>query len=176
MWPYVLEALEPLNTRGFLTTFSRKTGSFTRGPLTIIGTGNTPLSHVHHAAERVIFYDAPLRKIDKPARIPLSSAGPAVEVQIDHTISPMASSKFPTLAHVGLAMYPFPNPAISWMKRRTAEARRRGIASRWWGAANKPKWVRRRAWAMMREAQTDWINGDNLHDLARWLRRVDSGP
>lgn len=173
MWPFVLEALLPLKDRGYLTTYSRKTGNFTRGPLTIIGTGNTPLSHVYYSSERIVFYDAPLRSLDMPAQIPATSAGPAIEVELDNTISPMASAKFPPLAHIGLAMYPLPNPAIGWMKGKTEEARRRGIQSRWWGAAGNPKWVRRRVWAMMKEAETDWINGDNLHDLARWLREVD---
>lgn len=175
MWPVVLAALESLRRGDYLTTYSRTTDLFILRPLTVIGTGNTPLSHVYYASERIIFYDAPLRKLHQPARIPLSPAGPAIDVELDHTISPMASAKFPALAHIGLAMYPVPNPAIGWMKRRTAEAERRGIRSRWWGAANNPKWVRRRVWGMMKEAQTDWINGDNLHDLARWLRHTDSG-
>jgi hypothetical protein len=59
------------------------------------------------------------------------------------------------------------------MRRRTDEARQRGIQSRWWGAANKPAWIRRRMWALQKEAETDWINGDDLRDLARWLRRND---
>lgn len=174
MWPYMLEALEPLRTAGYLTTYSRKTDAFTRGPVTVIGTGNTPLSHVYYATERVIFYDAPLRRLHKPAQIPASPVGPAVEVQLDATISPMASAKYPVLAHVGVAMHPLHNPVIKWMTRRTDEASRRGIKSRWWGAAGKPKWFRRRVWGMMREARTDWINGDNLRDLAHWLRKMDN--
>jgi hypothetical protein len=26
-------------------------------------------------------------------------------------------------------------------------------------------------WALQKEAETDWINGDDLRNLARWLRR-----
>ena len=174
MWPHVLDALGPLLKAGYLTTYDTTIGTFSRGPLTIIGTGNTPLSHVYYSSTRVIFYDAPLRKLRKPARIPHSPYGPAIHVELDNTISPMASGKLPPWTHIGAALYPSPNAAVGWMRRRTDEARKRGIKSRWWGAANQPGWLRRRMWALQKEAETDWINGDDLEDLARWLRRTGS--
>jgi len=173
MWPYVLEALEPLQEAGYLTTYDTTSANFTRGPLTIIGTGNTPLSHVYYSSTRVIFFDAPLRRLHKSAHIPDTPVGPAIDVYLDNTISPMASGKLPPWTHVGSALYPSHNGAVMWMKRRTDEARKRGIKSRWWGAAGQPGWLRRRMWALQKEAQTDWVNGDDLVDLAQWLRRTD---
>lgn len=175
MWPYVLDALEPLLKAGYLTTYNTTSSTFTRGPLTIIGTGNTPLSHVYYSSSRVIFYDAPLRKLHKLAHIPNSPYGPATRIELDNTISPMASGELPPWTLIGAAFYPSSNAAVKWMKLRTDEARRRGIKSRWWGAAGRPGWLRRRMWALQKEAETDWINGDDLVDLARWLRRTDSG-
>lgn len=175
MWPYVLDALRPLLDRGYLTTYNTTSATLTRGPLTIIGTGNTPLSHVYYSPTRVIFYDAPLRKVHKPAHIPASPYGPAIQIELDKTISPMASGKIPPWTHIETALYPSSNAAVAWMRHRTDEARRRGIKSRWWGAAGQPEWLRRRMWALQKEAQTDWINGDDLADLARWLRRTSGG-
>jgi hypothetical protein len=175
MWPFVLNALEPLLSAGYLTTYDQATSSWTRGPLTIIGTGNTPLSHVYYASPRIVFYDAPLSKLHKPAHILHSPYGPAIQVELDNTISPMASAEIPPWTHIGAALYPSSNAAVRWMKRRTDEARKRGIKSRWWGAANQPAWLRRRMWALQKEARTDWINGDDLKDLARWLRQTGGG-
>ena len=175
MWPYVLDALKPFLEAGYLTTYNTTLARFTRGPLTIIGTGNTPLSHVYYSSPRVIFYDAPLRKLHKPQHIPKSPLGPGIQIELDKTISPMASGKIPPWTHIGSALYPSSNAAVAWMRRRTDEARRRGIKSRWWGAAGQPDWLRRRMWALQKEAKTDWINGDDLVDLAGWLRRTSGG-
>lgn len=173
MWPYVLKALQPLLEAGYLTTYNTSSETWARGPLTIIGTGNTPLSHVYYSSTRIIFYDGPLRRLQKPAKIPHSIYGPSTKIQLDATICPMASAKLPPWAHVGLAFRPSPNAVVAWMKRRTREARVRGIKSRWWGAANQPVWLRRRMWALMKEAETDWTNADDLRDLAKWLRRTN---
>lgn len=61
LWPYVQAALEPLRAQGYLT---RSNGSeMIPGPITVVGTGNTPFdlvnsdtSNPHHD----IFFDAPL--------------------------------------------------------------------------------------------------------------------
>lgn len=174
MWPYVLQALEPLLQAGYVTTYDTKTDTWTRGPIMIIGTGNTPLSHVYYSNPRTVFFDGPLRRLKKAARIPHSPFGPATKIQLDATICPMASAQLPAWAHIGTAFRPSSNVVIGWMRRKTHEASRRGIKSRWWGAANNPAWLRRRMWILMRKAETDWINADDLVDLARWLRQVKS--
>jgi hypothetical protein len=61
LWPYVQSALEPLRIRNYLT---RSNGTdIVPGPITVVGTGNTPFdlvgsnkSNPHHD----IFFDAPL--------------------------------------------------------------------------------------------------------------------
>ena len=61
LWPYVQSALKPLRSRKYLTRFNGT--SIIPGPITIVGTGNTPFdmvisdrSNPHHD----IFFDAPL--------------------------------------------------------------------------------------------------------------------
>ncbi len=61
LWPYVQIALEPLRAQGYLT---RSDGSeIIPGPITVVGTGNTPFDLVNSDASNPhhdIFFDAPL--------------------------------------------------------------------------------------------------------------------
>ena len=64
LFPHVVEALQPLRSKGYLT---RQNGSeLTRGPITVVGTGETPFEMImsdtdnpHHD----IFFDAPLKQM-----------------------------------------------------------------------------------------------------------------
>ena len=64
LWPYVQSALQPLREKDYLTRFNGT--QIVRGPITVVGTGNTPFSLVnsektnpHHD----VFFDAPLREL-----------------------------------------------------------------------------------------------------------------
>lgn len=57
-WPYVVKALQPLREAGYLTTFNGI--GVTPGPVTVIGTGNTPLNQVQGISPRDYFWDAPV--------------------------------------------------------------------------------------------------------------------
>lgn len=64
LYPHVKEALEPLRSKGYLTTFSPRTGKMSQGPILVVGTGNTPLHLVAgEEDERFVFFDAPLHDI-----------------------------------------------------------------------------------------------------------------
>ncbi len=64
LWPHVQTALQPLREKNYLT---RSNGTqITRGPITVVGTGNTPFdlvnseeSNPHHD----VFFDAPLSEM-----------------------------------------------------------------------------------------------------------------
>ncbi|KAF6222107.1 hypothetical protein HO133_001193 [Letharia lupina] len=64
LWPHVQSALQPLREKNYLT---RSNGTqITRGPITVVGTGNTPFDMVnseetnpHHD----VFFDAPLSEM-----------------------------------------------------------------------------------------------------------------
>ena len=57
--PLVIEHhLEPLRKRGWLTRTSNST--LVTGPITIVGSGNTPFGQIQKEEYRNIFYDAPL--------------------------------------------------------------------------------------------------------------------
>lgn len=61
-WPYILRALQPLRERGFLATLNGTT--VTPGPVTVIGTGLTPLNLVQRYNPRDFFWDAPLGELN----------------------------------------------------------------------------------------------------------------
>ena len=66
LWPYAHSALEPLRTRKYLTHSNG--GEIIYGPITVVGTGNTPFDLVNSDdsnTDHDIFFDAPLRDMYK---------------------------------------------------------------------------------------------------------------
>ncbi|RAH77633.1 hypothetical protein BO86DRAFT_450848 [Aspergillus japonicus CBS 114.51] len=78
----VIKALEPLRARGYLTTL-KDNSTITEGPVTVIGTGNTPLDLVGPVANRDYFFDAPLDRLDEDQF-----------ADVTGLISPIASTNF----------------------------------------------------------------------------------
>lgn len=81
-------ALEPLRSAGYLSTYDPHRSSIKQSIITVIGTGNTPLSSVQALGSnkrrpRDIFLDAPLAKLP----------GDTAKVY-NHTNSPLASIDF----------------------------------------------------------------------------------
>jgi hypothetical protein len=59
LWPYIVSQLEPFRQKGYLTYFNGT--DIIEGPITVVGTGNTPFDLVtSDATYRDIFFDAPL--------------------------------------------------------------------------------------------------------------------
>ncbi|KAL4883046.1 histone acetylation protein-domain-containing protein [Aspergillus karnatakaensis] len=78
----VIAALEPLRKKGYLTTV-KNNDTLTEGPVTVIGTGNTPYDMVAPVADRDYFYDGPLATLNEPEGEGITSL-----------ISPIASTSF----------------------------------------------------------------------------------
>jgi hypothetical protein len=163
MWSYILQELEPFLAKGYITTYDTAMKTWNRGPLLIIGTGDTPLPHVYHQQPRVIFLDAPLIKLAQPFVVPQSAAGPGITIQMDDTIAPIATSYFSPDWRQGGAR------AVQEMKAYTDEAQRRGIRSRWWGEPRTTKEIRQAIWSLQRDAGVDWVNADDLMEAVQWL-------
>lgn len=75
-WPYVVQALAPLRSLGYLSVVNDS--AITPGPVTVIGTGNTPIDLIRPVHARDYFYDGPLLSLDAeditPAISPIASA------------------------------------------------------------------------------------------------------
>lgn len=83
LWPYVHSALEPLRNRNYLT---RANGSaIIPGPITVVGTGNTPFDLVdadEHNPQHDIFFDAPLEYMYE------GPAGESIPPELSHSGTP----------------------------------------------------------------------------------------
>ncbi|KAL0255276.1 hypothetical protein I308_100073 [Cryptococcus tetragattii IND107] len=172
-WPYLEAALEPFLSKGYLTTYNTTSNELIPGPLTIVGTGNTPLHRVYYSPSRYIFYDAPLLELYHPHTLPASQYGPETTIHWNPTISPIASAKFPLQSY--LALGPGSrgggfNPFSCNLKLTSAIAREMGIQARWWGILHKPGWVRRMLWETVWESGAGVMNADDLEDMGNWLR------
>lgn len=196
LWPALLDALEPFRQHGWLTTYHypppanatgdvadfRDDGSgvLAVGPLRIVGTGNTPLWRVYtQQPARDVFFDAPLVSLSEPLPIPIPPSSGANDTTIltaewTPALAPVASSKWLLSSYLSLPPYSLPpamrKGAIRELKRYSEDAHARGIQARWWGAARWPAVVRRRVWEVEREAGVDWMNADDLADVASFLR------
>ena len=82
-FPAVIKALEPLRAAGYLTTFNG-TG-VTPGPVTVIGTGNTPLNQVQGVAPRDYFFDGPLPTLGTTFSNITASVSPIASVAFSAT-------------------------------------------------------------------------------------------
>jgi len=198
LWPALLDALAPFREKGWLSTYRytpslNATGNTTdfhddgrgwlsEGPLRIVGTGNTPLWRVYtQQPVRDVFFDAPLVSLSEPLVISIPTSSPDTNITLKTkwtpTLAPIASSKWLLSYYMLLPPYYLPptvrQSAIVQLKQHSEAALARGIRSRWWGAARWPAAVRRRVWEVQREASVDWMNADDLADVARFLREEE---
>ena len=196
MWPYLVKALEPFRQRGYLTTFTRESnstpitrGKMSIGPLTIIGTGDTPILRVLEHDPRDIFIDAPLLALDRPIVYTDPGSGDLEMLDWHPTFAPVASGKFPLQAYVAetaawvvpfasqtLDNIPYPTAALnpsaimSSVAAHIKLAHSKGIEARWWGVVSWPRRVRWRMWRRLKALGADWINADELEEVAQFLR------
>lgn len=155
-WPAVVQALEPLREKGWLTNVNGTT--ITKGPVTVVGTGissrdktlictgNTPLNQVLGASSRDYFFDAPLGSLN-------STFTPSV--------SPIASGDYAVL--VGwdgrTAVNDTIRQKISTIVQQTHTA---GLLTRFWDIPLYPIYARNAVWSALLEQESDLLNADDL--------------
>ncbi|TFY82970.1 hypothetical protein EWM64_g1037 [Hericium alpestre] len=144
--PAVLQALEPLRSAGYLTTFSNNT--LTTSAVTVIGTGNTPFDGILALSPRDVFFDAPLDNLNSS-----TSFSPSV--------SPIASTDYG--AFIGWSGI----GGISDAQRATIltfvnDAHSRGIKARFWDTPGWPVRARESVWNELLNDGADWLNADDL--------------
>lgn len=147
-FPAVVDALQPLRDAGYLTTFDGTT--VTQGPVTVIGTGNTPLAQVQGVAPRDYFWDAP---------IPILAAIPS-------TVSPIASTNF-NVFFPGVRGNEGLNDAQEvLLAAQVALARAKGVKLRFWDQPGWPVGTRNGVWRSLWDAGVDILNVDDLEAAA----------
>ncbi|KAL9100657.1 MAG: hypothetical protein Q9163_003984 [Psora crenata] len=140
-WPYVVNALQPLTVNS--------TDQLTPRPVTVIGTGNTPLVQVQSQMPRYVFYDGPIPTLNSTFS------------NITSQISPIASTDF--TANFGTVTGTSLNDTqLALLRQQVRTAHAKGIKLRYW---NQPAWpisTRNGLWRQLRTEAVDLINVDDL--------------
>jgi hypothetical protein len=152
-WPAVVKALEPLRDAGYLTTYNGT--SITPGPVTVIGTGNTPLNLVQGVSPRDYFWDAPIPTLGTTFS------------NITKEVSPIASTDF-AVVFGSVTNQTFNDTQMSLLKSQVATAHSKGIALRYWDQPGWPIGTRNAIWRTLWDAGVDILNVDDLEGAAEF--------
>ncbi|CUS13610.1 unnamed protein product [Tuber aestivum] len=144
-WPAVVKALAPLRALDYLASIQDDV--LIPGPVTVIGTGSTPLDAIRPLSTRDYFFDGVLRTLDSQ--------------NITKVISPVASAQLSStvgkVGHEGLNA-----TQRGMVKRQVEEAHKKGIFVRYWDLPGWPVSLRNRVWRDLVGAGVDLLNVDDL--------------
>jgi len=152
-WPYVVKALQPLRSAGYLTSFNG-TG-ITAGPVTVIGTGNTPLDQVQPVQNRDYFYDAPIPTLNSSFS------------NITSFVSPIASTDF-AVQFGAVRNETFNATQLALLNAQVTYAHSKGILVRYWDQPGWPVGTRNAIWRILWDAGVDLLNVDDLEGAANF--------
>ncbi|TVY48954.1 Altered inheritance of mitochondria protein-like protein [Lachnellula occidentalis] len=146
-WPAVVKALEPLRSAGYLSNV--KSTTFTSGAVTVIGTGNTPLSLVQPIIDRDYFWDGPIPYLN------------STFANITSLVSPIASTDF--AANFGPVLGTSLNSTqLDLLRTQIKIAHDKGIKLRYWDQPAWPLSTRDAVWRLLRTEGADFINADDV--------------
>jgi hypothetical protein len=144
--------LKPLREKGYLTTVEGGK-KLTNGPVTVIGTGDTPLDMVARVADRDYFFDAPLAHLNDPKY-----------ADITGLISPIASTNFEdAVGKITVDTDPILNDVqLKALRDQIATATKRGIGARYWNTPSWPVRQRNLVWRTLLREGVALLNADDL--------------
>lgn len=169
-WPRVLEQLEPLRSRGWLTRYGD--GVVTRGPVTVVGTGNTPFGLLtQNSTYRDAFFDAPLESLgeEDEGGTSTSRGRKSADDNYDHTNSFYASTNFRDV--IGpVSRGALREDQLRMIRGQISGAHRRGLKARYWETPSWPVGTRNKIWRILVEEGADILNVDDLYaaSLSVW--------
>ncbi|KAL3424809.1 hypothetical protein PVAG01_04090 [Phlyctema vagabunda] len=146
-WEAVVKAIEPLRAAKFLSKANATT--FTTGPVTVIGTGNTPLDLVQPVVERDYFWDAPIATLNTTFS------------NITALVSPIASTSF-TSQFGPVRGSSLNDTQLALLRTQVAVAKGKGIKLRYWDQPNWPLSTRDGIWKTLVAEGVDLINADDV--------------
>ncbi|KAL8673760.1 MAG: hypothetical protein Q9168_001821 [Polycauliona sp. 1 TL-2023] len=168
-FPVVLDALQPLLEKNYLTTWSEGKGLIP-GPITVIGTGNTNFTSAilspANSNPRIIFFDAPLNI--------LASLSPSDQT-IDYNSNNSHFASVPFGSDIGKTFLGFMYPSqVRKVRREIDAAKAKGLVSRYWDTPSWPKKVERGVWDTLVLEGVGILNVDDLEAVKGvW---EDGGP
>jgi hypothetical protein len=152
-WPYVVKALAPLRAAGYLTTFNGT--AVVSGPVTVMGTGNTPLNQVQGVSPRDYFWDAQVPTLNTTFS------------NITKEVSPIASTDF-AVQFGSVPDGQFNSTQMALLTSQVAVAHAKGIAVRYWDQPGWPVSTRNAIWRTLWDAGVDLINVDDLEGVSNF--------
>jgi hypothetical protein len=153
-WPAVLEALEPLRSGDWLTTYDGN--NLRKNPVTVIGTGNTQLSNVLATTPRDIFFDAPLAELNTTKYKDLTA-----------NEAPIASTNFAN-SFGDVRKREFSDEQLETLRNQVDAAHEKGIKARYWNQPNYPIGTRNAVWRTLWDEGVDILNVDDLAAAAEF--------
>lgn len=158
-WPLVTRALQPLRDAGYLATAAGGS-AVAAGPVTVVGTGNTPLGQVQGVSPRDYFYDAPV-----------AALGTAFG-NITSDVSPVASADFAAQFGDVRSGAGLDAAQLALLRAQVATAHARGIKVRYWDQPGWPVGTRNAVWRTLWENGADLINVDDLEGAANFWENL----
>ncbi|EFR00904.1 hypothetical protein MGYG_03907 [Nannizzia gypsea CBS 118893] len=147
-WPHIVKALQPLRDANYLTKVQNNQ-TFVPGPVTVIGTGGTPLDQVVSAANRDYFYDGPLKDL----------------TGFTSLISPIASTSL--MEVVGDITSDSENPLnatqLEAVRKQIKTAKEKGIGVRYWETPGWPIRLRNELWRTLWKEGVALLNADDVN-------------
>ncbi|KAJ5800228.1 uncharacterized protein N7518_002296 [Penicillium psychrosexuale] len=193
-WHAVMKQLAPLRDRGYLTHFNGD--ELIQGPITVVGTGNTPFNLVTaNTTYRDIFFDAPLDKLvgtDQPdSSIPDAALFPRTDLGTDLgqgqsgmpaviTASTFNTSNsfYASVSFKKAIGYPWPfhftQRQMDLIRSQVRIAHQHGLKVRYWALPSWPRSLRNHIWRVLAQEGVDILNVDDLVDATKgdWNTRV----
>ncbi|OLN95444.1 Altered inheritance of mitochondria protein 6-like protein [Colletotrichum chlorophyti] len=150
-WPEVVRQLEPLRQRGWLTKVVD--GKVHYGPITVVGTGNTPFEMIiNNSTFRDTFFDAPLTGLDTN--------------DFDNTNSYYTSVSFKKA--IGTVWFgDLSESQLTKLRQQVKEAHARGLKVRYWSLPAWPISIRNHIWDTLIREGVDILNVDDLGGAKR---------
>lgn len=132
----------------------------TNGPVTIIGTGETPLDMVAPIKDRDYFFDAPLAELNDPKY-----------ADITGTVSPVASTDFQrAVGKITRDTDPIlSEEQLKSLRAQIATANERGIGARYWNTPYFPLRTRNLVWRTLLREGVILLNADDLDAVASYF-------
>lgn len=150
----MLAALDPLRSAGYLSAYNDSAG-FTSRPVTVIGTGNTPVWLVQAAEPRDAFYDAPIPALD------------TAFANITADVSPIASTAF-SASFGEVRSGKLNDTQLDLLRSQVKTAHDKGIMVRYWDQPNWPIGTRNAVWRTLWDEGVDLLNVDDLKGVAEF--------
>ncbi|CAI7576894.1 unnamed protein product [Penicillium palitans] len=163
-WPVLLEQLNPLREKGYLTHFNGSDVVY--GPITVVVGGDASFHVIiENSTYRDVFYDAPLGNLTFPADITAGYNRP-----MDSTYNPSnsyyASTDF-RKAIGSLSLGRLSDAQLAVLRSQIHTAHELGLKVRYWGTPTWPVGLRNHVWNVLVHEGVDMLNTDDLRGATK---------